>query len=76
MIGNQAAVRQELAKPPDPVPDPYKDKIAELRISVTTLFTNRQIPYFIQSELATGGHAAFEDVANSQQVGRCRQMST
>ena len=69
-----AAVRQELAKPPDPVPDPYKDKIAELHISVTALFTNRQIPYFLQSEAANGGYAAVEDVVNRwEDADKCRR---
>ena len=47
-----AALQVESAKPPDPVPDVYKDRVSELRNTVITLCTNRQIPYFIQAQLA------------------------
>ena len=32
-----AAPRDELAKPPDAIPDAYKDKVAELRNTVLTV---------------------------------------
>ena len=63
-LGGPEKVRQELAKPPDPIPDPYKDKIAEFHSSVAALFTKRQVRYYIQQQLAEDGYTTIEDVAD------------
>ena len=56
-------VAEPPAKPPQDVPAALKDDVSSLHHSVQVLFVSKQIPWFIQAQMAKDGYTTMEDLA-------------